>query len=99
MSNDGTMQELKNRFMQISFGPLDLAIYNTVCMSQASLQLRHSHPYFEIHLPLKGNAMFLLDGGGVAPGEDAREQLRNAPQAVALVGAGVHGEFQTALPV
>lgn len=61
MSKDSTMQELKNRFMQISFGPLDLAIYNTVCMSQASLQLQHSHPYFEVHLPLKGNAVFLLN--------------------------------------
>ena len=62
MADHSSLQELKNRLMQTSFGPMDLVIYNTVCMSQVSLQLQHSHPYFEVHLPLKGNAVFHLDG-------------------------------------
>lgn len=46
----------------VPFGPTDLVMYNTVLLSRGGLRFEHIHSFFELHLLVKGDGIFVIDG-------------------------------------
>lgn len=46
----------------VPFGPTDLVMFNTVLLKRQALRFEHVHSFFELHLLLKGDGVFVIDG-------------------------------------
>lgn len=62
MNDKELLSVLRNQFIQVSFGPMELMLYNTVLVKNISLNFKHVHNHFELHMLLCNDATFVVDG-------------------------------------
>ena len=62
MMEESVIKDLRNLMMRVSFGSLDLLVYSAILMTNNSFEFEHKHSYFEIHLLVGGDAVFMIDG-------------------------------------
>jgi hypothetical protein len=62
MTEINVFKKLLGYRVSVPFGPTDLVIFNIVLLNRRSLRFEHMHSFFELHLLLKGDAAFVIDG-------------------------------------
>jgi len=62
MQKTNVFKKLLGYRISVPFGPTDLVLHNIVLLNRRSLRFEHTHYFFELHLILKGDVVFVVDG-------------------------------------